>query len=36
MDLPAAEFEGWSFLDRVHLTDLGYQQVASRICEALS
>ncbi|MFE5489041.1 GDSL-type esterase/lipase family protein [Streptomyces virginiae] len=36
VDLPAADFEGWSFLDRVHLTDHGYRQVASRICEAIA
>ncbi|MEW1910820.1 hypothetical protein AB0442_20600 [Kitasatospora sp. NPDC085895] len=35
LDLEAASFEGWSFVDRVHLTDDGYEQAARRITEEL-
>jgi hypothetical protein len=33
LDLPADGFTGWSFVDRVHLTDDGYEQAARLIWE---
>lgn len=33
--LDADRFQGWSFIDRVHMTDHGYRQVADAIWEAL-
>jgi hypothetical protein len=35
LDLPARRFTGWSFYDRVHMTDHGYRQAAEIIWEAL-
>jgi hypothetical protein len=35
LDLSAGRFEGWSFLDHVHMTDDGYRQAAGLIWEAL-
>jgi hypothetical protein len=35
LDLSAHRFRGWSFLDLVHMTDLGYRQAAELIEEAL-
>ncbi len=35
IDLPAAGFDGWSFVDRLHLTDHGYRQAGQLIAEAL-
>jgi hypothetical protein len=35
VDLAADRFAGWSFVDRVHMTDLGYRQAAELIGEAL-
>jgi hypothetical protein len=34
-DLPARDLRGWSFIDRLHLTDEGYRQAALAIMEAL-
>lgn len=31
IDLNAVDFEGWTFVDRVHMTDHGYRQVAIKI-----
>ncbi|HXM53942.1 MAG TPA: SGNH/GDSL hydrolase family protein [Candidatus Dormibacteraeota bacterium] len=36
LDLPAASFAGWSFMDEWHMTDAGYRQAAERIAGALS
>ncbi len=35
LDLPAASFEGWSFVDRLHCRGEGYRQAATMICEVL-
>ena len=35
LDLPA-EFEGWAYVDRVHMTDLGQQQAAVKILELMT
>ncbi len=35
LDLRAAAFTGWSFYDRVHMTDDGYRQAAEMVAEAL-
>lgn len=35
INLTAEEFDGWAFLDRVHLTDLGYRQAAQRVCQEI-
>jgi len=35
LDLSAGRFEGWSFLDHVHMTDNGYRQAAELTWEAL-
>jgi hypothetical protein len=35
VDLPARAFTGWSFNDRVHMTDHGYAQAADLVMEAL-
>ncbi|MEU5384074.1 hypothetical protein [Kitasatospora cineracea] len=35
LDLDARSFDGWSFVDRVHLTDHGYAQAAEQITEML-
>ncbi|MEH1015951.1 hypothetical protein V6U90_22930 [Micromonospora sp. CPCC 206060] len=35
LELPARQFTGWSFYDRVHMTDHGYRQVAETIWEKL-
>ncbi|MEA2474934.1 MAG: hypothetical protein QOE06_2849 [Thermoleophilaceae bacterium] len=34
--LDATEFEGWAYVDRVHMTDHGQQQAARRIVEMMS
>ena len=34
--LEASEFEGWAYVDRVHMTDDGQHQAASRILEMMS
>jgi hypothetical protein len=36
LDLNEIPFAGWSFVDRVHMTDAGYLQVASRLIKELS
>jgi hypothetical protein len=36
LDLNELPFEGWCFIDRVHLTDRGYAQAARAIMETLS
>jgi len=36
VDLEASSFYGWAFVDRVHMTDYGYDQVARAISEAIS
>lgn len=35
LDLNAVPLDGWCFVDRVHMTDLGYAQVADRLAEEL-
>jgi len=35
LDLPAARFTGWSFIDEFHMTDHGYRQAADLVWEAL-
>lgn len=36
VNLNAVEFSGWSFVDRVHMTDHGYLQVAKRLSQEIA
>ena len=36
LDLNMVPYSGWSYVDRVHMTDLGYKQVAERILHLLN
>ena len=35
VDLNSVEYKGWSYVDRVHMTDNGYRQIAERIAEKM-
>ena len=36
MDLNRSEISGWAYVDRVHMTDAGYRQVAKSIASVIA